>query len=321
MSRELKRRGIEVVWIGRRGGMEQNLAEREGIKFFPIPASGLVGKNLLARIGFLYRLIVGTILCIRIFIKERPDSILGAGGYSQIAPLIIARLFQRPIFLLEQNRIPGRVTRYFSRFAREIYGGFPIKGRLRSFYYTGNPLRREVVEVKKQGNAVLILGGSQGSKRLNYEALRLASRFPKLKFILLTGRRDYKEIERLNKYPNLSLVEFTLNPGELYSSSKLVVSRAGGLAISELLCLGLPSILIPFPYAADNHQLENARWTTERGASILLEEKEIDKLGMIISQLWKDRLRLKSLSERAKSLAKPRASEEIVERIVRCLQR
>lgn len=301
--------------------MEEDLAKREGIKFFPIPASGLLGKNLTARIGFLYKLIIGTILCIRVFIKERPDAFLGAGGYSQIAPLIIARLFKKPIFLLEQNRIPGRVTRYFARFAKEIYGGFPVKGEIPSFYYTGNPLRREVVEIEKRGRAILILGGSQGSKRLNYEALRLASKFPKIGFILLTGKRDYEEIKRLNKYPNLKLVEFTLNLGELYSSSRLAVSRAGGLVISELICLGLPSILIPFPYAADNHQYENARWVKERKASILLEEKEIDRLEIIIPQLLENQRLLKSLSEKAKSLSKPKASEEIAERIMRCLQR
>ncbi|MCL6466006.1 MAG: undecaprenyldiphospho-muramoylpentapeptide beta-N-acetylglucosaminyltransferase [candidate division WOR-3 bacterium] len=322
LARELVRREIEVVWVGRPEGIERDIVAKAGYDFAPVVASKFSGTGIGDKLVSLVRLIQGFFQSVKLLTKLQPDALVGGGGFVS-APVLLAALLQgRQFFLLEQNRIPGKVTRFFAPYARESFLAFPpekpFPGR---FTVTGTPLRDEIIsgERKDDGKTVLILGGSQGARVLNLAALDTAAALSNLNFIVLTGKRDYETIRALVRSANCELVEWTDHPEELYRRATIAVSRAGGMVTSELLVFGIPMILIPFPGAADRHQDANARYLSSMGAAIVLEQTQISGLTSLVRTLMADEKRRRDMERNARALAKPAAAEEIAERIERCL--
>jgi UDP-N-acetylglucosamine--N-acetylmuramyl-(pentapeptide) pyrophosphoryl-undecaprenol N-acetylglucosamine transferase len=301
--------------------MEQDLVRRQGFDFYPLRSSGFFGKGAAARMQFVLNAATGLLSAIGIIRRLRPSALIAAGGFGSVTPLLAARIMNRPYFLLEQNCIPGRVTRYFARGAVETFLTFPLVRHLAGrTLVTGTPLRERLLTAARHddGKTVLVLGGSQGARALNAAALDLARQLPELHFVVQTGRRDYPDVRTTAaKYglANIELIDFTLAMEELYARASLVLSRAGGMVVNEILALGLPSILVPFPFATDNHQKANAQHAARQGAALQIDQSRLPELGKIVPELLADRPRLAQMTESARRIACRDATSVIAKRI------
>jgi UDP-N-acetylglucosamine--N-acetylmuramyl-(pentapeptide) pyrophosphoryl-undecaprenol N-acetylglucosamine transferase len=165
---------------------------------------------------------------------------------------------------------------------------------------------------------VLVLGGSLGARALNFAAMELAQQLPDLHFIIQTGRRDYQDISRKVRelsLKNIELFDFTLTIQDYYVRAGLALSRAGGMVINEILAFGLPSILVPFPFATDSHQQANAQHVAREGASLQIDQSRLPELADLIRNLFAHPEKLAEMSANARRIAKPDAAREIAERI------
>jgi UDP-N-acetylglucosamine--N-acetylmuramyl-(pentapeptide) pyrophosphoryl-undecaprenol N-acetylglucosamine transferase len=321
LASELTKLAVQVVWAGRESSLEQSVARAHGFRFEALPAAGIVGKGLGARAYGVLQLGRGTMLALGLLSRIVPDAVVSAGGFASAPALAAAQVQGRPYFLLEQNRIPGRVTRLFASGSQEVFAGFPLARELRArVVVTGNPLRPELAggERSDDGRTVLALGGSGGARALNLAVLDVAATLTNLQFIILTGRRDFDMVKSLVRTRNVELVEFTARPHELYRRATVAVSRAGGLVLSELLSYALPAILVPFPHATDGHQEANAQHLASIGAATVLDQSRLSGLTGAVQELLGDTARRNAMSAAARATARPDAAATIARRIVEC---
>ncbi|MGQ9707910.1 MAG: UDP-N-acetylglucosamine--N-acetylmuramyl-(pentapeptide) pyrophosphoryl-undecaprenol N-acetylglucosamine transferase, partial [bacterium] len=297
--RDLK---MDVFWAGRKKSMEQVVALKHGFEFQSIRAGQIMGKKLLGKVKGLVELFLGFLDGWVLLNHLRPDALVATGGFVSAPLLLVAWLRRTRFYLFEQNRIPGRVVRIFSRYARQTFLTFPIQGRLPGpACVTGTPLRKELVikassaQHQKDWETVLVLGGSQGSRTLNLAALDMAAVLTNFHFIILTGRRDYQRIKSLVRSANCEIIAWTDHPEELYENATLAVTRGGGLVLSELLLFGIPAVIIPFPFAADKHQDANAAYLSSLGAAVVLEESRLDGIINLVRSVIEDKEKLMDL--------------------------
>lgn len=244
---------------------------------------------------------------------------LGAGG-------LMARLLGIPLVLHEQNRIPGTTNRWLARRAQAVLEAFPdsFAPKLGALC-TGNPVRQEIVFLKREIGAgwdeplkILVLGGSQGARALNEIVPEALARVEMpIRVFHQTG--EAMRAKTAVRYAQLRLsarIEaFVEDMAEAYAWADLVVCRSGAMTISELTAAGLPSILVPYPYAIDDHQTHNARYLVDNGAAVLIPQAELsaERLAEEITALMQEPARLKAMAERASALAKPDAAQVVAE--------
>lgn len=317
----MKGLGCEPFFLGRRAGLEERLVGQAGFRFFRVRASGLMNKGPLGGLRFILNLGVGLSQAFFILFRTRPDRLVVTGGYPSLAPALAARLLGIPYFLLEFNRIPGRVNRYLAPYAREVELGYPLKSGLKGrVVLTGLPVRPEFRRLNRRddGRTVLFLGGSQGASPLNRAAIEVGLKMPRLNLLVLAGDRGYSEVERGVEPKNVRFFPFLLDPTPLYEISSLAVSRAGGMGIAELAQAGVPMILVPFPHASDNHQSANARWIEENRAGVVLPQERLSELPQLIAMLLSEPERLKEMAERAQRLIRTDGAQLIARRVIGC---
>jgi len=307
------------------------LINQFGFQYMTIPASGFFGKGIKGILTFFVNFIRTIVLFPQILYKTKPSALIASGGFSSLVPTLWATILNKKFFLLEQNCIPGRFTKYFSRWAREIYLGLPLLHKIRgNIIFTGNPLRKEIIKNGRQddGKTILVLGGSQGAKFINLNAVELAAQMPDLHFIIQTGQRDYENVKQLVTSKNCELIDFTLQPQELYKKATIIISRAGGMVLSEILLFGIPSIIIPFPFATDNHQAANAQFLAQNKAATIISQARqsgyskdfVDKLKQTVESLINNKERLDEMSKNARAIARSNANNVIANRVLRCLE-
>jgi len=273
----------------------------------------------------------------RYFSGFKPDVVVGLGGYGAFSSLIIALARGVPFVLLEQNVLPGRISRLFAPFARKVFcqwSSSMLHLRNRSnLMATGSPVRKEVLEYlswdKKQARAklgltreriLLVIGGSQGAEALNRAVIDNIEHIKKLSgelgIIHLTGESDYRRIkEAYGKSGIEHLVKpFSDDMGIIYAASDLALSRSGGIAIAEMALFGLPMFLVPYPQSADNHQFFNALDVDQHGGGILIRQDELArKMASIMGDIRKTGSQaLEDISDKARSLSKPDSAKEIM---------
>ncbi|HUS57274.1 MAG TPA: undecaprenyldiphospho-muramoylpentapeptide beta-N-acetylglucosaminyltransferase [Planctomycetota bacterium] len=267
-----------------------------------------------------------------------PDAIVGLGGYVSFFPILAAKLRRLPIVLLEQNVIPGKATRWLAPFAQEIacqwqetMRHLSVKVRAR---VTGNPVRAEVlagtreVAARKLGldpekKTLLVLGGSQGSHALNEmmiaSAAGIAHLAPGLQVVHLSNKADHERVEQAYKNAGIKAAVFTfLDEMDLaYSASDVALSRAGGTTIAEMAACGIPSILVPYPFAADDHQRHNAQALADAGAAVVLEQDAfcVDLLAGLICKFLDDEGLARRMHQASLDKARPDAANAIIEKL------
>jgi UDP-N-acetylglucosamine--N-acetylmuramyl-(pentapeptide) pyrophosphoryl-undecaprenol N-acetylglucosamine transferase len=319
---EMRDLGIDVLWAGRESGIEDQVAADNGFVFEPLASAGFYGKGIGRKVQAAWLLCRGLMQAISLLRRVKPSGVVATGGFATAALLAATEFGGTPYFLLEQNCIPGRVTGFFAPRARESFLGFPsAKSFPGASSVTGNPLRREFSpgERSDDGRTVLFIGGSLGAQALNLAALDMAAALSNLNFIILTGRRDHGFVRSRVRSSNCELVEFTSHPEDLYRRATIAVSRAGGVVLSELIAFGIPSILIPFPYATDRHQDANAEYVASVGAATLLDQNSLSGLTSLVRTLMGDAPRRRQMEAAARSIAKPSAALVIAKRVAEVL--
>ena len=324
VAHEMRMAGWDVVWMGARGGMEERLVPPRGYRTAWIRAKAARGKGLLHKLLLPANLLYSFWESARHIRRLKPDVVLGLGGYVAFPGGMMASLLNRPLALHEQNAIAGLANRVLSTVSDKVMVAFP--GALKSAEWTGNPVRSEIAalaapEQRFAGRGgplgLLVVGGSLGAQALN-EAVPKA-------LALLEGKASVvhqageKHLEALRKnYRDAGvegeLVAFIDDMARCYAEADLVICRAGAVTIAELSAGGMASILVPFPHAVDDHQSANARFLAERGAAIVLQQRDMtaEKLAQMIRAL--DRPKLLEMAKKARAAGKPEAARIVAQR-------
>ncbi|MDP7250721.1 MAG: undecaprenyldiphospho-muramoylpentapeptide beta-N-acetylglucosaminyltransferase [Planctomycetota bacterium] len=315
----------EVLFLGGRRSQESEWIKAAGFEFLSVECSPLGGglKGLTAPPKMAW----GTLQCVRILRKFRPDAVVGFGGYTSFPPLVASYLLRVPRVLLEQNVLPGRTNRWMARMVNEVHSQWlesreHIDGRTR-FFHSGNPVRRSIldrVERSASSRSLLVMGGSQGSEAVNKMMIEAAdqigSEHPELEIIHLTGPCLLDEVRQAYASAGLQaeVHEYLTNMAGAYRKASFALCRAGGTTIAELMAVGLPAILVPYPYAADDHQRKNAMAVQSHGAGFCLDEFTSDgqTIADLIHNLLSTPSLLDSLRQKTHSLAIPDASQRIL---------
>lgn len=319
-----------VEFVGSSSGIEMSLVPQQGYTMHALPLSGLAGSPLAqARAGILS--LRAVIRCTRIIQRLRPLSVLGVGGYASAPAVIAASTLGVPTFLHEQNSVPGRVNRLASRFTTQTLTTFPdATRRLGNAVWVGMPTRSEIFEASREEAlrdlgleppVVLIFGGSGGALRINLAAAEGFGGVTPYTVVQISGRRDFSRLQVHN--PRHTILEFAGDIWRYLASADVVVSRAGAGSLFDIAAAGKAAILIPFPYATGDHQLENARYFTDRGAAELMLDSEVGARALRdrVEDLLDDNARRVELARRMGTLATPGAAGEVAWRLLRAKEK
>jgi UDP-N-acetylmuramate--alanine ligase len=314
-----------LLFLGATGKMEMEKVPEAGFAIRGLPVRGLRGTISLSNLALPFRLLAAFLKAFVIIRRFRPNVVVGVGGFASAPGLLVARLTGIPIVIQEQNSIPGKVNRFFGRRASLICTAFPGMERHfggRRVVMTGNPVRASLEgahALRAEGCArfglnpsrpvVLLVGGSQGAKSLN-EAMKIA--LPELtrhgiQVIWQTGLSFAPAAESFlaqHQFSGVTALPFIREMELAYGAADLVVSRAGALAIAELALVRLPAILVPFPFAAEDHQHYNAASVVNLGGAALIPDGSVrDSLAHKVISMISDEKLLKKMSEHAGLLA------------------
>ena len=333
----------KVYYVGNRHNMEFELAGKKGYKFLHVGVKGMPrgGKNILKLFVWATKLLRAILFSIKYIKKYKPNAVFATGGYVS-APMVIAcRITKTPYIMHDCDAMPGLVTRKFARKAKCVTIAFERARKYvpnRNTIVTGNPIRKEFSTLTKEQAretlglqnkiTITIMGGSQGAKSINYAALDLLKEFIQdynLQIIFQTGNKNYDEIAEKLKliYPayekdgSLIIQPYFDDMVSVLKASDIVISRAGSLSISEICASGALPILVPYPYAAANHQRLNAKCLLDAGACVYIEDKDMDanKLKNIIRNLLKNPIKMNYIRQNSFNFAKFDALKEITERL------
>lgn len=334
----LRRRapGADVLFVGTAKGIEVEKVPAAGWELRLVPGGPVKGVGPLRAMRNLASSLRGVARAWRMLGRPRADVVVCVGGYASFAAGVAAWLRRIPVVVLEQNAVPGRTNRLLSRFAALAIAPFDaalarLHGRRREV--CANPVRPELVErfaalraAKTDGAFHLfVFGGSQGARRLN-EATRefAAKNAPRIGRDLVvthqTGRLDFDAVSAFYRERNVAVDvrAFIDDMAEAYARCDLVVCRAGATSIAELAALGLPGVLVPYPFAADDHQRANAAALVEAGAARAIDDAALDadSLAAVIDELGRDRARLAAMAEAARRLGRPDAADHVAMRVL-----
>ena len=324
----MRARGWRVVWMGAPTGMEADLVPRNGYEMAWVRFQGVRGKGLAAFLLLPGRLLVAFWQAAAVIRRIRPDVLLGMGGYIAFPGGMMAVFLGRPLVIHEQNAIAGTTTRMLAKLADRVLTSFPAAfGPRAGALVTGNPIRAALSNVphpqtrfaERSGPLrITVLGGSLGARALNetlpqvFAALRFDER-PQV--VHQTGRQHADEVEK--RYGALAVdarvVAFIDDMAEQLAWTDLVICRAGATTLAEIAAVGVGSVLIPFPFAIDDHQTRNARLLADGGAAILLPQSDltVERLTDCVRGL--DRMRLLTMACAARALGRPDAAERVAD--------
>ena len=329
IAEEIKKRDQEVsiLFLGSEEGLEKELILREGYRIKLIKSRALLRKLSYKAISAPFISAIGVFQSLWVLKSFSPKVLISTGGYASLPLIIAARLLGIPIIFQEQNVLPGAVNRFCYRLAKKIFLSFEESLKYIPGEVVGNPVRRGIIEANREEarkrlgllpgeKVVLVMGGSQGSKKLNETVLSSLPQIPSnIKVLHIIGNRDFGWVNRYlegREIKNYQAFPYLHNMADALAAADLVVSRAGATAISEFLVRALPMILIPFPYAAEDHQRLNAKAIAEKGGAIVIEEEVFtpDKFISIISD---SALNYDKMRNALVKLASINAAERIVD--------
>lgn len=315
----LKEHGWHIVWLATQGGMENQLIQGKGYAKAMITMRGVRGKGVASWLFLPVKLAVAFKQSFAAIRQHKPNVVLGMGGFAAFPGGLMAKVLGRPLVIHEQNSIAGLTNKILSVFANQLLAAFPSafgdKAQL-----VGNPVRIEMTQLalpqaRYKGRTgklnLLVVGGSLGATALN-DVIPKALANTKLSFNVVHQAGE-KHIEALQaNYQKVGVSAdtkaFIKNMSEMYAWADIVVCRAGALTIAELACVGVASVLVPFPYAVDDHQTYNAKYLSATGAALLIAQSEfnVQKAKEILGNLTREICL--DMAIKAKQLAKPEAT-------------
>jgi UDP-N-acetylglucosamine--N-acetylmuramyl-(pentapeptide) pyrophosphoryl-undecaprenol N-acetylglucosamine transferase len=321
----LRTDGWRVVWLGARTGMEATLVPSHGYEMAWIRFSGLRGKGLPAKLFLPLNLLVAFWQSLRALRAHRPDVVLGMGGYLAFPGGMMAALLGRPLVIHEQNSIAGLANRVLAGVADRILVAFP--GALQRSRLVGNPVRDAIARVAPPASRyagrsgplrVLVLGGSLGAAALNEAVPKALALLPADVRPRVTHQSGAKHLEALRaNYAAAGVagdaVGFIDEMAGAYADADVVLCRAGATTVAELAAAGVPAILVPFPFAVDDHQTANARYLADAGAAILLPQRDLTPAKLADTLRGLTRAGLLAMAEKARALGRPDAARAVAE--------
>lgn len=325
----------KIIFVGTRRGLEAKVLPKTGYQLNFISVQGFVGKSMSEKVKSLKSLLKSMFESKNIIESFSPDIVFGVGGYASFPIVLTAFLKKIPTIILEQNTVPGLANKLLGKVASAVAITYPETieyFQRQKTYLTGTPIRRKILEgdsekgkklfnIQEGRITILILGGSLGARKINKAMTEGLSYLLPLKdriqIIHQTGESDYNWVS--TEYRNLkfkaTVLPFIYDMVEAYSVADLVISRAGASTVAEITAIGKASILIPYPYAAYNHQEMNARRLLSRGACELILDRELngEVLARKINKILNKPEIIKDMEKQSLAFGKPYAGEKIIE--------
>ena len=336
---EIKKRfpEAEFLFIGAHGKMEMEKVPQSGYKIVGLNIAGFDRGNLLKNFGLPFK-VISSLMKARKTIKDfKPDFAVGTGGFASGPALYVASRLGIPVFIQEQNSLPGKTNVFNGKKAKAVFTAYPNMDHFfpkSKVFFLGNPVRQNILSdlietekakeklgLNKDKLTILSVGGSQGSRTLNNGWKDNLEKLKEKNYQLIwqTGKLDYNELTSSIQHPtSIQIKEFISDMATAYSAADVIVSRAGAIAISELAMAKKPVILVPLPSAAEDHQTKNALVLVEKNAAKMVKDSEMkEKFWITLSEICENENLRKEMSENLQFFAKPKATEEIVNEILK----
>lgn len=339
----------EVLFVGTEAGLEADIVPKAGYKMKTIAVGGLERQISWRNVQTLLKTVKGFWQSRAIIQEFRPDIVIGTGGYVCGPILLMAALLKIPTLIQEQNAIPGITNKLLARFVDKVAVGyaeaiprFPVTGKV---VVTGNPIRSDVMAIsREQGQTelglkpdkltLLISGGSRGAQSINLATVTVAKELagrPGIQLLHVTGQSDYNNIVGLynqngiepEKNGNISIKPYLYNMPHALAAADLAVFRAGAIGLAELTARGVPAILVPYPYAAENHQEHNARALETNGAALVIRDADLTGSVLLtaIESIVTDSPRRQAMARASKNMGRPDAATRIAELAIGLVRR
>jgi UDP-N-acetylglucosamine--N-acetylmuramyl-(pentapeptide) pyrophosphoryl-undecaprenol N-acetylglucosamine transferase len=340
IANELKSRfpDAEFLFVGAQDKMEMQKVPQAGYKIKGLWISGIQRRLTFDNSLFPLKLLA-SLLKSRTIIREfKPDVVIGTGGFASGPLLQVAAMAGIPTVIQEQNSFPGITNKWLSKKANKICVAYENLERFfpkNKLILTGNPVRQDLIDIEsKRAEAIeffkldakkktlLVLGGSLGARRVNQLIEKELKNFlnQNVQVIWQCGKLYFEDYKKYNE-DDVQVMAFIERMDLAYAAADVVISRAGASSVSELCIVGKPAIFIPSPNVAEDHQTKNAQAIVDRKGAIMLKETELDsQFGLVFEALLKDQGKQNQLSENIKLLAKPEATRQIVDEIVKLIR-
>jgi UDP-N-acetylglucosamine--N-acetylmuramyl-(pentapeptide) pyrophosphoryl-undecaprenol N-acetylglucosamine transferase len=338
IAEEFLRRGdrTRIIFIGTKKGIESKLLGQLGYELREIDIEGVSGRGGKALVRGAYQIPKSIWQSWRILKQFRPHIVIGVGGYASGPAVLTAHFMRVPTAIAEQNAVPGITNRILGNFVDKI---FVTYAQSRTYFsqkkmiLSGNPVRAAFTvecgkeKEKKDYRQLLVFGGSQGAEAINKSVIdmlpQLQSMKDKVHIHHQTGSRQLEEVTRAYEQFGIGakVTPFIVDMAGAYTDADLIICRAGATSLAEITALGKAAILIPYPWAANDHQLKNAQALASEGAAILIQERELsgDKLFNAIEDLLLDEQKLHRMEENSLRLSKIDAAATIVENCIKIM--
>lgn len=281
---EMRSRGYSVLYVGTNRGMEAKLVPEHGFPLYTVSTGSVKNQSVLKIVRTLFQLVGAIWWAVRFLLREKPIAVIGVGGYVSVPACVAAFLLRIPVFLQEQNTSVGIANRFLGRLSRRIFLGFE---QARSYFpntkcvLTGNPIRKDfyakpLPSYNPQGRCLVIMGGSQGAQSINQQIINLLPELPPDVSILhQTGKKDFEAVQQAYEAKCKGTYEVTPFINDMpaaYAQASLIVSRSGALTVSELIEVGRPAVLVPYPRKGQNDQTTNAYMLEKKGVARVVEQ-------------------------------------------------
>jgi len=319
----LNARGWRVTWLGAPNSMEAELVPKHGYEMAWVKFSGVRGKGFARLLRLPFDLLIALIQSAAAVLRHRPDVVLGMGGYITVPGGMMSALLRRPLVIHEQNSIAGLSNKLLGHLAKKVLSGFPEV--MPKAVWCGNPVRKEIARLPEPGQRyssrsgnlnVLVVGGSLGARAINEvvpKALAMLPQDMRPNVLHQTGKQHYEDVKRAYQQAGVhaEIEPFIDSMAKHYGNADLVICRAGALTIAELAAAGVASLLIPFPFAVDDHQTRNAEFLSKHKAAILMPQNELsaEKLAQLLQEMTREKLL--EMARQARALAKTEAADVV----------
>lgn len=329
VAKALMAQGIPVVWMGTRKGLEARVVPEAGIPMAWLDVNGLRGKGWKTLVMAPINLVRALVQSVQIMLRHKPAAILGMGGFVAGPGGLVAALMGKPVVIHEQNAVAGLTNKLLSRLSRRVLEGFPNTfAAADKVMATGNPVRLDIANLPEPSERfaaranepvrVLIVGGSLGAQALNEMVPQALARLPvaqrpQVRHQAGVRNIDFAQQQYMDAGVEAEVMPFIEDMAEAYAWADLVICRSGALTIAELAAAGVAAVLVPYPYAVDDHQTANGNYLADNGAALLMQQRDlnVERLAEVLQDLCIEHSKLLQMSIAARQLAKPYATAQV----------
>jgi len=332
---EMRARGWDVFWLGTHSGLEARVVPAAGVDMVWVSMGGVRGKGLLKKLLLPAMLLIAFWQSLAAIMQRRPDVVLGMGGYTAFPGGMMASFLNKPLVIHEQNSVGGLTNRVLACLADRVLTAFPqafsgekdkpIPCRRVATEWVGNPVRANIAAVTAEERAartgplrLLVVGGSLGAQALNErvpQALALLPAGQRPQVVHQSGRLHLDALRANYAAAGVEaeVRDYIEDMAAAWRDCDFAICRAGAMTVAELACAGVPAVLVPFPFAVDDHQTGNAEFLADAGAAWLIQQQDLsaEKLAALIGGL--DRATLAAMSDKAMKLARPDATQQVAD--------